>query len=112
MASKSKVYFFFDSVNINLRARGRLKALVESIFKKEKKKMVNLNYIFCSDQALLKINRDYLQHDFYTDIITFDLSDSPGNIIGEIYISVDRVKDNAKINDSSFSSELRRVIFH
>jgi len=112
MASKSKVYFFFDNVIINLRARGRLKALVESIFKKEKKKLVNLNYIFCSDQALLKINRDYLQHDFYTDIITFDLSDSPGNIIGEIYISVDRVKDNAKINDSSFSSELRRVIFH
>jgi rRNA maturation RNase YbeY len=112
MASKSKVYFFFDNVSINLRERTRLKALVEGIFKKEKKRLATLNYIFCSDRALLRINQEYLEHDFYTDIITFDLSESPGEIAGEIYISVDRVRDNARQHKISFQSELLRVIFH
>lgn len=67
--------------------------------------------MFCSDRELLKINREYLGHNEYTDIITFDLSESPA-ILGEIYISVNRVKDNSKKWGNSFTSELHRVIFH
>jgi rRNA maturation RNase YbeY len=112
MASKSKVYFFFDSVKANLRHRTRLKKAIENIFKLEKKSLKRLNYVFCSDQFLLSINRQYLKHDNYTDIIAFDLSENPGRINGEVYISVDRVKDNARVFGQSFKLELHRVIFH
>ena len=72
-----------------------------------------MNYIFCSDEYLLEVNNNFLQHDFYTDIITFDLSLSKTSpTIGEIYISVDRVKENAITHKTSFELELHRVIFH
>ena len=92
--SKSKVCFFFQGVKVSLDNRTQLKKYVESIFKKEGKKLFSINYIFCTDKAVLEINRQFLNHDFYTDIITFDLSDSDATQ-AEIYISVDRVKDNA-----------------
>lgn len=91
--------------------RQALKACVESLFKKERKSLESLNYIFCTDKRLLEINRQFLQHDYYTDIITFDLSTGPSTT-GEIYISIDRVKDNARTLGTSIKSELHRVIFH
>lgn len=112
MTSKSKVYFFFDTVNHHLKNRARVKQAVELIFRKEKKKLDHLNYIFCSDTALLSINKQYLKHDYYTDIITFDLSENKDKVSGEIYISVDRVRENAAILKTPFSKELIRVIFH
>lgn len=110
--SQSKVCFFFDTVKVTLANRTLLKQFIEQLFHKEGKKLSSLNYVFCSDKKLLQVNRDYLKHDYYTDIITFDLSSAPGSIIGEIYISVDRVRDNAKQLGISFRSELHRVIFH
>jgi rRNA maturation RNase YbeY len=110
--SQAKVYFFFDNVSITLSNRGLLKKFIEGIFIKEKKNLVSLNYIFCSDERLLQINRDYLKHDYYTDIISFDLSDSWMGLSGEIYISVDRVRDNSARLGVPFSTELKRVIFH
>jgi len=86
--------------------------VLEILFTKEKKKLVTLNYVFCSDKALLKINRQYLQHDDYTDIITFNFSQSKPEIWGEAYISVDRVKENALNLNISQGKELLRVIFH
>jgi len=80
--------------------------------KKEGIKIDTLNYVFCTDKYLLKINKEYLSHDYYTDIISFDLSEVPGQLIGEVYISVDRVKENAKSLNISFKVELHRVIFH
>jgi rRNA maturation RNase YbeY len=68
-------------------------------------------FIFTSDKRLLEINRQFLQHDYYTDIITFDLSDSKSTK-AEVYISIDRVKENTRIHGTSFKSELHRVIFH
>lgn len=91
--------------------RTQLKKYVQSIFKKEGRQLQSINYIFCTDKAVLAINRQFLSHDFYTDIITFNLSDSNA-IQAEIYISVDRVKDNATQLGVSFKSELHRVIFH
>lgn len=112
MASKSKVYFFFDTVSIEIRNRTKLKAAIEFVFKNEKKDLGGLNYIFCSDRKLLTINRQYLNHDDYTDIITFDLSGDKDMVVGEIYISIDRIKENAKKFRHSNNTELRRVIFH
>ena len=97
---------------ISLKERARLKQFIISLFRREKKPLAELNYIFCSDQRLLEINRQFLQHDFYTDIITFPLSDPGQPISGEIYISVDRVRDNAAAFGSSITKELHRVIFH
>jgi rRNA maturation RNase YbeY len=89
-----------------------LKQFIELLFKKEKKGLYELTYVFCSDEYLLGINRDFLQHDYYTDIITFDLSENPKQIIGEIYVSIDRIKDNAKTLNRSLKEETLRVLFH
>ena len=74
--------------------------------------MGSLSYIFCADEYLLQVNRDFLKHDYYTDIISFDLSKDNKLVDGEIYISIDRVRDNATELGLSFSEELHRVIFH
>ena len=95
-----------------LRDRTRLKSFLPILFKKEKKQLESLQYIFCSDAYLLGINRQFLQHDYYTDIITFDLSEPGHPINAEIYISVDRVKENAQTFTNTFTRELHRVIFH
>ena len=107
-----KIQFYFLDRNPALKERTRLKLLIEKLFTLEKKKLGNLSYIFCSDEYLLGINKDFLKHDFYTDVITFDLSSSKVEIEGEVYLSVDRIKDNAKQLGVSFTEELHRVIFH
>jgi probable rRNA maturation factor len=109
--NKSLVQLHFVS-KISLASRGRLKTFIKSIFKKEKKSLESLNIIFCDDNYLLELNRQFLEHDFYTDILSFRLSSSGKPLIAEIYISVDRVRDNAKNLGSSFKSELHRVVFH
>ncbi|MBS1509347.1 MAG: rRNA maturation RNase YbeY [Bacteroidetes bacterium] len=106
------VQFFFLQHNITLSKRKELKAFIEQIFKAENKVLHQLTYVFCSDEYLLEINRSHLRHDYYTDIITFELSEISGQISGEIYISTDRVRDNAKILKVTIKEELHRVIFH
>jgi rRNA maturation RNase YbeY len=106
------IQFFFNATNISLTNRTGLKHFIASIFKSEGKQLQNLNYVFCSDEYLLDINRSSLNHDYYTDIITFDLSSVKGVIEGEIYISVDRVRDNAQSLALTILEELHRVIFH
>lgn len=112
MAYSQKIRFFFQVPRVTLRERTRLKGFIEKIFQREKSQLAGLNYIFCSDKTLLKINQDYLGHDYFTDIVTFDLSENPKQIQGEIYISIDRVRENARKLGVSFRSELHRVIFH
>lgn len=92
--------------------RTSLKLFLEKQINKKGLKLGSLNYVFCSDKYLLAINKQFLQHNYYTDIISFDLSEKPGILIGEIYISIDRVKENAKTHAATISSELLRVIFH
>ena len=106
------IQFNFTS-KISLAERNKLKAFIFLIFKKEKKKPGNISYVFCSDKEILQINRSYLQHNYYTDIITFDLSQPGSPIIdAEIYISTDTVRDNAIRFKNSIKKELHRVIFH
>jgi rRNA maturation RNase YbeY len=95
-----------------LTDRLKLKEFLITLFRLEKERLESLSYIFCSDDYLLEINRAYLKHNFYTDIVTFDLSDKDSGITGEIYISVERVRDNADQLGLSFKSEIHRVIFH
>ena len=90
----------------------KLKAAVAGLMKDEGKSFVSLDYIFCSDEYLLEINQNFLNHDDLTDIITFDLSDNKVNLKGEIYISVERVLDNSLLFNSTFRDELARVVFH
>ena len=107
----SPVQFHFQK-SCPLPYRRTLKNFVVSIFKKEKQRLQELNIIFCADEYLLTLNRQYLKHDFYTDILSFPLS-SPGEPLrGEIYISIDRVRENAKTMGSFLTEELHRVIFH
>lgn len=81
--------------------------------KAQHKEVGSINIIFCSDQYLLSINKSYLGHDYFTDIITFDLTEKKNSAIqAEIYISLDRVKENAKLHQASVHTELHRVLFH
>ena len=98
--------------NISLGNRVALKSFLEKQMKKEGIRIECLQYVFCSDKYLLGINKQFLNHDYYTDIISFDLSEVKGELIGDIYISVDRVKENAKLVKTTQSNELLRVIFH
>jgi rRNA maturation RNase YbeY len=97
---------------ISLKDRQILKNTLTTLFQKEGKKLVELQYIFCSDDRLLEINRQFLQHDYFTDIITFPLSEPGQPITAEIYISVDRVRENARQFGNTIQQELLRVIFH
>ncbi len=106
------VKFFFQDRKIILRDKTRLKLFIRELFRNEKKPLKSLSYIFCSDNYLLGINREFLKHDFYTDVITFNFSAIEKEIEGEVYISVDRIKDNAKQEGVLMNEELHRVIFH
>ena len=110
--STPKIHFHFLEGGFTFSERSSLKAFIETLFKREKKKLSGLTYIFCSDEYLLEINKQYLKHDFYTDIITFGLSDPGEPISGEIYISIDRVRDNAVQFKTTLKKEIHRVIFH
>src|SRR5580765_7100112 len=109
---ENKIHFYFKDVTITLKDRTILKKFIAYLFKKERKELKALNYIFCSDRALLKINQDFLGHDFYTDIITFIFSNSDSPIQGEAYISTDRVIENSRIFQNTRKQELLRVILH
>lgn len=105
-------FFYLEPVSI-LKQRNQLKAFLLKTAKQAGRPINTLNIIFCSDKYLLSINQQFLEHDYFTDIITFDLSESKkGAIAAEIYISYDRVKDNAKQMKTPISKELHRVIFH
>ena len=97
---------------MRLTERRRLKAFLQTIFKKEGKIIENLVYVFCSDKYLLKINKNFLKHDFYTDTITFNFSENFTKIEGEVYISIDRVKENANRLKINTQLEILRIVFH
>ncbi|MBX2932504.1 MAG: rRNA maturation RNase YbeY [Chitinophagaceae bacterium] len=109
---KPKLSFRYADRKLLYPQKQDLKENIITLFKKEKKALNSLTYIFCSDDFLLNINQQFLQHNYYTDIITFCLSEKNEPIEAEAYISIDRVKDNAKVNNVLFKEELERVVFH
>ncbi len=106
------VSFNNAEISQTLQNKKKLKEKIAEIVAFNLLSLKSLSYVFCSDEYLLKINRQFLHHDYYTDIITFDLSDKKGTVDGEIYISIDRVRENAVTENTSVKHELHRVIFH
>ncbi len=106
--------FYENNVTSGLKDKRKLSAFIDTLISKYKKEVTTaeLSYIFCDDSFLLEMNTNFLDHDTYTDIITFDLSNSKNEMQGEIYISIDRVKENAVLYHTTYKDELHRVIFH
>jgi probable rRNA maturation factor len=111
VAHPAKVRFFFETKDFTLKNRSLVKSFIGRLFSKEGYKLESLNFIFCSDKRLLGINRQFFNHDFYTDVITFPISTGDA-VVGEIYISTDRVRDNSSRLGVSFKDELHRVMIH
>lgn len=103
------IQFFYE--NLPETVNTDYKPWLEDIVLSEGKKLGEINYIFCDDEYLLKVNQDYLQHDYYTDIITFDYVKGR-TISGEIFVSLQRVSDNASTLSKDYEEELRRVLAH
>src|SRR6266498_1262176 len=106
-----KIKFHYLERSFYLPFRTSLKEFILKIFIKEGFKVETVNYVFCSDNYLFQINKAHLNHNTYTDIITFQYSQTSDPIISDIYISIDRVKENAQSYESYFLNELYRVIF-
>jgi len=106
------VKFYLADIKFVLNHKRQLKKSIEFLFSDQNKDLKSLTYVFTSDEYLLKINQDFLKHDYFTDVITFTLSAEKNKIEGEVYISIDRVKENAKQLATDFSSELHRVMIH
>ena len=107
-----KIKFRFQK-KINLTNRIIIKQTLLTVIKKQKKALCSLDIVFCSDEYLLDINKANLNHDYFTDTITFDFTPKgQKETIGEIYISTDRVKENAASYKTSFQNELIRVMIH
>ncbi|MCF8283782.1 MAG: rRNA maturation RNase YbeY [Sphingobacteriales bacterium] len=106
------IHLFEEDINIKIDKKLALKKWIKETIEHEGYKLSELNYIFCSDEYLHDMNLSYLNHDTLTDIITFDNSDIDQLIIGDIFISVDRVKENANKFNVPFFEELNRVMVH
>lgn len=105
------VSFYKESISFRLASSRALKAWVKAVVESKSKKLGEVAYVFCSDEYLLQMNQEHLQHDYYTDIIAFDYTE--GDIVsGDLFISIDRVKENAIKEAVDFDTELRRVMIH
>ena len=105
------VFYHSESIELPNINQERITAWIKEIAAKYDRSVGSVNYIFCSDEVILKVNREFLQHDYYTDIITFDYSTSE-SISGDIYISLETVETNAHKYNNNFMEELHRVIIH
>ena len=106
------VHFFSEDVLFELPEKLRRKRWLKELAIKSGFRIKELNYIFCSDEYLFKMNIDYLNHDNYTDIITFDNSEKKGELEGDIFVSVDRVRENATTLKVEEGTEFTRVLAH
>lgn len=105
------IFFHTEDTSFALDSESGISSWLVKLVERHNKKLGELNYIFCSDDYLLKLNQEHLKHDYFTDIITFDYCDK-GLISGDLFISVDRVKENAKTFRKTQNNELNRVIAH
>lgn len=106
------ISFFEEDISFKLKNKAKVRSWITDTIRNEGFKLKGLTYIFCSDEYLLQINRQYLDHDTYTDIITFDNSDSSNTVAGDIFISIERIRENAAKFNVPETTELHRVIIH
>ena len=104
------IYYFFENVE-TFQLEKKISNWLEDLILTENKKLGDINYIFCDDEYLLKVNQDFLDHDYYTDIITFDYVKGK-TISGDIFVSLQRISDNATLLSKNYEEELRRVLAH
>ena len=104
------IQYFFENVE-EITLPENCSEWIKKLILDEEKKVGNINYIFCDDEYLLKVNQDFLNHDYYTDIITFDYVKGK-TISGDIFISLTRISENASTLSNSFEKELLRVLAH
>ena len=106
------IYFFSEEINFELKEKLIRKRWLKNIATKAGFTIKELNYVFCSDEYLYQMNTKYLKHDTYTDIITFDNSEKGFDLAGDIFVSIDRVGENAKTHNQKVETELNRVLVH
>ena len=104
------IHFFFENID-KFSLSDRTKDWLINLITNEGKKAGEINYIFCDDEYLLKVNQDFLQHDYYTDVITFDYVKGK-TIAGDIFVSLPRISENAETHSKDFNVELHRVLAH
>ena len=110
--SKIAINFFVEDVKYTLKNKTVLRKWIFETIEAEKFELEELNFIFCSDEYLLGMNQQYLNHDTYTDVITFDNSETLKTILGDIFISIERIQENAKELKGKVHEELSRVMIH
>jgi rRNA maturation RNase YbeY len=108
----AKINFFTEDITYNLKGKTAIRKWMQETITAEGYQLAELNFIFCSDEYLLRVNQDFLKHDYYTDVITFDNSEELKTILGDIFISIDRVKENAQQNNATTHDELCRIMIH
>lgn len=106
------IHFHEEDVEFKVPNEDSIAKWIENIVVWHDKNLKELNFIFCSDEYLIEINKQFLNHHFYTDIITFDNSDQSIDIEGDIFISIERVRENAQKLNNPFIEELHRVLIH
>jgi probable rRNA maturation factor len=106
------INFFNEDIDFKLKGTNNFKAWLKKVAEKEGFRINDLNYIFCSDKYLHKMNLEYLDHDTYTDIITFDNSEDENIVEGDIFVSIERIADNSKTLNTPLEEEFKRVIIH
>jgi probable rRNA maturation factor len=112
VAAKPPIFFHYLVDSFHFPHRTLTKAFLLSIFKKHSKKIEAVNYVFCSDEYLLELNQKHLQHNYYTDIITFELTEAQQPLLADVYISVDRARENAGSFDTTLQNEILRLLIH
>lgn len=110
--SGGSIHFFTEEIDFTLKGKAGIRNWIKQTITHEGQQLRELNFIFCTDEYLLQINREYLNHDTYTDIVTFDNSELKGKIVGDIFISIERIRENAKRFKVAEWEELHRVMIH
>lgn len=107
-----KINFFSQDIPFKIPKSGKARTWIREVILREKKTLASINYIFCSDDYLGTLNQQYLNHATLTDILTFDHSENSQNIEGDIFISIDRVSENARFFKTTVDEEIHRVLIH
>jgi len=110
--AKPNINFFTEDITYNLKHKTDIRNWILETIHSEGFVLEELNFIFCSDAYLLNMNQQYLDHDTYTDVITFDNSEELKTIVGDIFISIDRIRENAAEFKRTITNELCRVMIH
>lgn len=108
----NEIHFHTEDVDFEISNISEISSWIQDTIENTGFLLREINFIFCSDNYLLAINKQYLDHDYYTDIITFDNSEKKDEIEGDIFVSIERIKENAENLNSTFEEELHRVLIH